>query len=172
MWRLSRRPLILIEFLHVPHITTANAFVKKTLYASAQEAEAAFYDAFSKSDLEAMMAVWSDDDDVYCVHPGGPRISGVENVRESWRRFFTNGQTLSFQLRAHHVVNGMMMAIHSVYEQITVAGQGPARNPLLSTNIYLRTDRGWRMVAHHASPAPAAPVAAVAPPKAAPKTLH
>ena len=146
--------------------------MKKTIYASAQEAEAAFYDAFGKSDLEAMMSVWADDEDVYCVHPAGPRISGVENVRESWRRFFTNGQSLSFQLRARHEVHGMMIAIHSVYEQITVAGQEPARNAMLATNIYLRTDRGWRMVAHHASPAPAAPVAAEAETKRAPKTLH
>ena len=152
--------------------------MKKTLYANSQEAEAAFYDAFAKSDLEAMMSVWSDEDEVYCVHPGAPRISGVANVRESWRRVFTSGQTLSFQLRARHEIHGMMIAVHSVYEQITIAGQGPARNPLLATNIYLRTDRGWRMVAHHASPAPAAPAAATtsetseAEPKRAPKTLH
>ena len=149
--------------------------VKKTLYANSQEAEAAFYDAFAKSDLEAMMSVWADEDEVYCVHPGAPRISGVANVRESWRRVFNSGQTLSFQLRARHEIHGMMIAVHSVYEHITIAGQGPARTPLLATNIYLRTDRGWRMVAHHASPAPAAPAAASTPeaePKRAPKTLH
>jgi len=150
--------------------------VKKIVYASAQEAEAAFYDAFGKSDLEAMMSVWADDDDIYCIHPGGPRISGLANVRESWRRLFTNGQTLSFQLRARHEINGMMIAIRSVYEQITVAGQGPARNPMLATNIYLRTERGWRMVAHHAAPAPAAPSASTTATepeaKRTPKTLH
>jgi len=150
--------------------------VKKIVYASAQEAEAAFYDAFGKSDLEAMMSVWADDDDIYCIHPGGPRISGLANVRESWRRLFTNGQTLSFQLRARHEINGMMIAIRSVYEQITVAGQGPARNPMLATNIYLRTERGWRMVAHHAAPAPAARAASTTATepeaKRAPKTLH
>lgn len=149
--------------------------VKKTLYANSQEAEAAFYDAFAKSDLEAMMSVWADEDEVYCVHPGAPRISGVANVRESWRRVFNSGQTLSFQLRARHEIHGMMIAVHSVYEQITIAGQGPARTPLLATNIYLRTDRGWRMVAHHASPAPAAPApraAAEAEVKPEPKTLH
>ena len=149
--------------------------MRKTLYANAQEAEAAFYDAFGKSNLEAMMSVWADDDEIYCVHPGGPRISGLVNVRESWRRLFTNGQTLRFQLRARHEIHGMMIAVHSVYEQITVAGEGPARNPMLATNIYLRTDRGWRMVAHHAAPAPAAPVAAStseAEAKRTPKTLH
>jgi len=149
--------------------------VKKALYASSQEAEAAFYDAFSKSDLEAMMSVWADDEDIYCVHPGGPRISGLEKVRESWRRLFTNGQSLSFHLRARHEIHGMMIAVHSVYEHINIAGQGAARNPMLATNVYLRTDRGWRMVAHHASPAPAAPatVSAAEPEsRRTPKTLH
>ena len=149
--------------------------MKKTLYASAQEAEAAFYDAFGKSDLEAMMAAWADDDEIYCVHPGSPRVSGLENVRESWRRVFASGQTLSFQLRARHEIHGMMIAVHSVYEYITVAGQGAVRNPMLATNIYLRTDHGWRMVAHHSSPAPALPAprtTAEADSKPPPKTLH
>lgn len=149
--------------------------MKKTIYANSQEAEAAFYDAFGKSDLEAMMAVWADDDDIYCVHPGAPRIAGVVNVRESWRRIFASGQTLSFQLRARHEIHGMMIAIHCLYEQITVAGQGPAPNPMLATNIYLRTDHGWRMVAHHASLAPSVPAASTTPeaePKRTPKTLH
>lgn len=149
--------------------------VKKTLYANSQEAEAAFYDALGKSDLEAMMAVWADDDEIYCVHPGGQRIAGVENVRESWRRLFRSGQSLSFQLRARHEMHGMMMAIHSVYEHITVAGQAMSRTPMLATNIYLRTDSGWRMVAHHASPAPSAPQAQTSQEnqtQRAPKTLH
>jgi ketosteroid isomerase-like protein len=149
--------------------------VKKALYANSREAEAAFYEALSKSDLESMMAVWADDDEIYCVHPGGQRIAGVENVRESWRRMFNSGQALSFELRARHEIHGMMIAIHSVYEHITVAGQGASRTPMLATNIYLRTDRGWRMVAHHASPAPGSPpvqATADSEPQRAPKTLH
>lgn len=133
--------------------------MKKALYANSQEAEAAFYDAFGKNDLEAMMAVWADDEEIYCIHPGGQRIAGLENVRESWRKLFNNGQSLSFQLRSRHEIHGMMIAVHSVYEQITVAGQRPSPTPMLATNIYLRTDHGWRMVAHHASPAPSAPTA-------------
>jgi hypothetical protein len=43
---------------------------------------------------------------------------------------------------------------------------------MLATNIYLRTDHGWRMVAHHSSPAPAAAAAPEAEAKRAPKTLH
>ena len=55
-----------------------NPGVKKTLFPTPQDAETAFYDALTKCDLEAMMAVWGDDDDVYCVHPNGARVTGVE----------------------------------------------------------------------------------------------
>ena len=145
----------------------------KALFASPQDAESAFYEAITKSDLDAMMAVWGDDDDIYCVHPGGARIAGVEKVRESWRQIFASGQTLRFQLRESQVVHGMMLSVHSVYEVITVAGETRARGPVIATNVYQRTERGWRMVAHHASPAPATAGAEPEPQRAAaPKTLH
>ena len=148
--------------------------MKKALYASPQDAESAFYEALTKADLEAMMSVWADDDDIYCVHPNGARITGVEEVRESWRKIFAGGQTLRFQLRDQQYVQGMMLSVHSVYEHITVSGEPRPRGPMVATNIYLRTERGWRMVAHHASPAPAAAVAADPEPRRAtpPKTLH
>ena len=142
--------------------------MKKTLFATPQDAEAAFYEAFMKLDLEAMMSVWADDDEVYCIHPQGPRVTGVAQVRESWRRIFTAGQTLRFQVRQQHVFQAMMVSVHSVYEQIAVGEETQPRHCILATNIYARTDRGWRMMAHHASPCPQLPEAE---PRRA-KTLH
>ena len=148
--------------------------VKKALFSSPQDAEAAFYEAFTKCDLDAMMSVWADDDDIYCVHPGSPRVSGVEKVRESWRQILAAGQTLRFQLRDQQCVQGMILAVHSAYEFITVAGEQRPANPVIATNIYLRTERGWRMVAHHASPVPAgsAPAGDDPEPRRGAKTLH
>ena len=40
---------------------------------------------------------------------------------------------------------------------------------MIATNIYMRTENGWRMVVHHASPAPVAPEVEG---KHAPKSLH
>jgi ketosteroid isomerase-like protein len=128
--------------------------VKKTLFATPQDAEAAFYEAFMKHDLEAMMAVWSDEDEIYCVHPRGLRIAGVAQVRESWRQIFANAQNVRFQVREQHLLQAMMVSIHSVYEHITLTGEGGARACVLATNIYMRTEGGWRMMVHHASPAP------------------
>lgn len=143
----------------------------KPLFPSAQDAEAAFYDAFARGDLEAMMAVWADDDDIYCVHPQGPRLLGAEQVRESWRQIFASGDRLTFRLASQHYLPGMMMAVHSVHEHITVAGDPRGRHQIVATNVYLRTVRGWRMVAHHASPSPA-PAATTEEPSQAAPLLH
>lgn len=143
--------------------------MKRVIFTTPQDAEAAFYEALERADLDAMMAVWADDDDIVCVHPGGTRLSGMAQVRESWRRIFAHGQTLHVRLRQEQSLNGMTLAVRSVYEQIAVAGETQARNPMIATNIYLRTSNGWRMVVHHASPAPAGPESDA---KRAPKTLH
>jgi len=41
---------------------------------------------------------------------------------------------------------------------------------VVATNVYLRTAAGWRMIVHHASPAPAQ--TAATPREAPPKFLH
>ena len=146
--------------------------MKKTLFATPQDAEAAFYDAFAKGDLDAMMEIWADDDDIYCVHPGGPRMSGVVQVRESWRKIFASGQSLRFQLRGQQHLNGMMLSVHSVYEHISITGETRGRGPMIATNIYLRTEHGWRMVAHHASSVPAPATAETEPRRQVKTTLH
>src|SRR5438132_1259426 len=43
----------------------------------ADEIEAAFYDALQNGDLEKLMACWADEDEIVCIHPGGPREGGA-----------------------------------------------------------------------------------------------
>ena len=143
----------------------------RPLFTSPQDAEAAFYDAFEKADLEAMMAVWSDDDDIVCVHPGSGRLTGVTAVRESWRQIFSSGQRLSLRLRELQRIQAMMVAVHSVFEHIAVAGDNRPRTAIVATNVYQQTERGWRLVVHHASPAPGTPAASAPAPGLA-GTLH
>jgi uncharacterized protein (TIGR02246 family) len=144
------------------------------IFPTAQDAETAFYEALEHADLEAMMAVWSEDEEIVCVHPGGQRLAGQAQVREGWRRMFAGGPGMRVQTGQQVAVTGMMVAVHSVHEHITVAGEPGPRPPMVATNVYLRTPSGWRMVAHHASPAPGEPPAAAAGPadSSAPKTLH
>ena len=115
------------------------------------------------------MAVWAEDEDIVCVHPAGARISGQEHVRDSWRNIFASGQRLRVQIAQQVALTGVMVAVHSVHEVISVVGERIVRPPMIATNVYLRTAAGWRMVVHHASPAPAVPAEL---PGDAPKLLH
>ena len=143
------------------------------IFPTAQDAENAFYEALERGDLEAMMAVWSEDEDIVCVHPSGQRLAGQAQVREIWRQMFAGGPAMRVRITQQVAVAGMMIAVHSLHENITVAGESRARPPMVATNVYLRTPAGWRMIAHHASPADAK--GGDAPPAAAPeppKILH
>lgn len=139
---------------------------KKPFYATAQDVEAAFYDALERADIEAMMDVWAEDEEVVCVHPAGPRLYGFSLVIESWRRIFSDGPTMKVALSSQVHMQSMMLAVHSVHENITLAGEESSRPPIVATNVYFRGALGWRMLVHHASPAP--PEAALD----VPKTLH
>jgi uncharacterized protein (TIGR02246 family) len=142
--------------------------VKKSTFPTPQDAEAAFYEALETADLEAMMEVWAEDEEVVCVHPGGPRLAGFEQVRASWAQILGSGQRLKVHISNQVVLSSMMLAIHSVHENILVQGESRARAPVAATNVYLRTGKGWRMIVHHGSPAPAG----AREPADSPKILH
>jgi uncharacterized protein (TIGR02246 family) len=140
------------------------------IFPTAQDAQNAFYEALERCDLEAMMAVWSEDEDIVCVHPAGQRLAGQAQVREVWRQMFAGGPNMRVRVTQQVVIAGVMIEAHSVHENITVAGEQRPRPPMVATNVYLRTASGWRMIVHHASPAPIEPPAE--PASAAPKLLH
>jgi ketosteroid isomerase-like protein len=124
---------------------------KKAHYGSAAETEAAFYDALNRADLEALMALWADDDEIVCVHPGGPRLIGHAAIRNSWSAILEHGglHILPSQLHETHT---LMSSVHTVVEGSTAATGEPAH--LIATNVYAKTPRGWRIVLHHVSIAP------------------
>jgi ketosteroid isomerase-like protein len=126
----------------------------KTFFATPQDAEAAFYEAIERADLESLMAVWCDEEEVVYVSPGGPRISGYASVREAWQAVFEGGARLHFRIHTLSAVVNPFTAIHSVVETITIEGQEDNLTPVVATNIFLKGPLGWRLVLHHASPSP------------------
>src|SRR3954469_17301771 len=145
-------------------------------FPTAQDAENAFYEVLERCDLEGMMAVWAEDDDIVCVHPAGPRLTGHDQIREAWARIFSAGARARVHITNQVAISGMMLAVHSVHENFTLQGQprGDAAAqpvPVVATNVYLRTAAGWRMIVHHASPAPVA-AKQPAPPETPPKARH
>ena len=119
---------------------------------SADDTEAAFYEALQHGDIDKLMACWADEDDIVCVHPGGARLLGAGAIRAAFDMMFTNG---SIQARAEkvHRVDSLGASVHSVLERIEVlTDEGLRHANVIATNVYQKTPLGWRMVAHHASP--------------------
>ena len=122
------------------------------LLASPDDTEQQFYDALQRGDIDRLMAVWADEDDIACVHPGGPRIVGASAIRASFDAMFANGgiQADAANVRRLHSDEA---AVHHVLERVqAAAGPGVQVAWVLATNVYLKTTQGWRLVLHHASP--------------------
>ena len=130
--------------------------------ASPDEIEQQFYEALQHGDIDRLMALWADDDDIVCVHPGGPRVAGVAAIRAGFETMFGHGVINARPDKVRRLQTDDC-AVHSVIEQVRiVTGDGPQTAWVVATNVYLRGPQGWRLVAHHASPGTAREVQDVA----------
>lgn len=144
---------------------------RNKLFPTPDDAENAFYDAFERANIALMMAVWAESDDIVCIHPQGPRLTGFEAVRDSWVQIFSGGAQLRVRTTEARKFDGNTLAVHQVIELVAPPGEGAAVTSIFATNVFELTEAGWRMVVHHAAPAPEAPPRApeISPPA---HTLH
>jgi ketosteroid isomerase-like protein len=122
------------------------------LLASADDVEAQFYEALASADIERLMGLWSEDDEIACVHPGGPRVIGHAAVRASFEAIFANG---AIPVRPQQVqrVESAGASLHHVVERVDIAtAEGPQTAWVIATNVFFKTALGWRLVLHHGSP--------------------
>ena len=125
--------------------------------ATADDVEAAFYEALQAADLDQLMACWADDDEIVCVHPGGARVVGPAAIRASFEAIFAHAPVPIVAEQVHRL-DAVSGAVHHLIERVqTPTDEGPRQAWVVATNVYLQTAAGWRMVAHHASPASLAP---------------
>jgi uncharacterized protein (TIGR02246 family) len=124
-----------------------------TLGGSAEEVEAQFYEALQRADLDALMALWADDDEIVCVRPGGPRVVGAAAIRASFEAIFANG-AIPVQPEQVHRLQLVGGAVHHLLERIEVPADGGGTQTawVIATNVYVKAAQGWRIAAHHASP--------------------
>ena len=135
----------------------------KSLHATPEAVEGAFYDALEAGDVDSLMEVWSEDEEIVCIHPGGPRLVGHRAIAASWREILSNGP-ISVRPSDPQVLQGSLVSVHSVLSRVMAfvksEGSGPARAPqsvtinMLVTHVFFKGAQGWRMVLHHASVTP------------------
>jgi ketosteroid isomerase-like protein len=112
-------------------------------------ANRAFYDAFEARDIDAMSEVWEHSDRVVCTHPGWRILRGWGAVSGSWFALFGGPQRLQFILTNQAVSVAGDLAWVSLDENLLgerVSGT------VAAVNVFVRSDDGWKLVVHHASP--------------------
>jgi ketosteroid isomerase-like protein len=98
------------------------------------------------------MACWADEDEIVCIHPGGPRVVGAGAIRATFEAMFANGSIRAWPERVRKT-ESLASAVHNLLERVEVPSAQGSRNAwVIATNVYLKTAQGWRLVAHHASP--------------------
>lgn len=114
--------------------------------------EHSFYEALQHGDIDRVMRCWADEEDIVCVHPGGPRLVGPLAIRAAFEALFASG---GVPVHPEHVLRHAASgcSIHHVVERVELSGHdGPAQAYVVATNVYVKTAQGWRLVTHHASP--------------------
>lgn len=115
--------------------------------AAVLRANAAFYRAFTKGDVAAMNALWAEDFEVTCFHPGAALIRGRTAVLTAWRQIIA--EPAPFDMRCDHAHVQLLPAA-----AIVTCYEGNAEHPahLAATNVFVLERERWRMVHHQAGP--------------------
>jgi ketosteroid isomerase-like protein len=122
------------------------------IFPTPEAAEAAFYSAFETRNLEAMMAVWAEDDSIACIHPLSAPLDGRAAVAAGWRSMFEAAGQFRIQVEIAHEIREAGRVIRIVREYLLIGQETEPRPPILATNLYRREGEGWNLVLHHASP--------------------
>ncbi|CAA9556195.1 Alternative dihydrofolate reductase 3 [uncultured Synechococcales cyanobacterium] len=116
-------------------------------------ANAAFYRAFEKKDIEAMSAVWSQGTGSLCIHPGRTVLRGWQATRSSWEQIFRNTNYLEIDLEIISTeVSGDLAAVVLVENLLQVVGGRRVQAQSVATNIFERLGQDWYLIHHHGSP--------------------
>lgn len=121
------------------------------IFATADAAETAFYQAFASCDVRAMESVWADAG-VICIHPGATALVGREAVMRSWTNILSQAEPPDIYIEVLSRTERDGLAVHLVEEHIkSTTNPDDVAAVVLSTNIYCLEEDSWRLLEHHAS---------------------
>src|SRR5574337_1317093 len=105
--------------MHGSWLMTRSPLRAAVLVGTPDELESAFYDALRAGDVERVMACWADEDEIVCIHPGGPRLLGQAAIRAAFAAMLRHG---GLGVRVQQVVRVQALAsmVHSVLEHVSV----------------------------------------------------
>ena len=103
---------------------------------SPDDIEQNFYEALHNADIEQLMGCWAEEDEIVCVHPGGPRLIGSGAIRATFEAMFANGSVQAHPERIHKI-ESLACAVHHLVERVELmTPQGVKNAYVIVTNVY------------------------------------
>ena len=126
---------------------------------SVAESNAQFYSAIENGDIDLMRSVWAEEHeapDVVCVNPGWPLLRGRTEIMRAWSLIMANVTYIQYVLTETHIgVSGGIAMVTCEENVLTAEDDSPgfvAGGQVVTTNLFVETEHGWRLWSHHASP--------------------
>ena len=117
------------------------------------ERNQAFYNAFSKRDINQMTLVWWQGSTSVCIHPGGNVLIGWDTIRDSWKSIFRNTDFLEIDLEIIKVEIDQALGYVVVGETVLQSIRGKKlKGQSIGTNVFQKMAQKWYLVSHHGSP--------------------
>ncbi len=128
-----------------------------------ERANQAFYDAVEAGDMGLLEAVLLDGPlagSVCVVHPGWPVLRGRPQVLRSFALIMANTDYMQFFLTDVEIAVAGDTALVTCSENILSGGPAEPDGSagelvgglVVATNVFRRTEHGWRLWSHHGSP--------------------
>lgn len=114
-------------------------------------ANEAFYIAFAGADLDEMDRIWSEREDVVCLHPGWPALLGRDAVMESWARILANPDQPRVSV---HAVDALALGSQAM---LVVCYETMADTVMVASNVFVAEAGGPRLLSHQAGLCPDPP---------------
>jgi ketosteroid isomerase-like protein len=125
--------------------------------AAVSAANAELYLAIEAGDVDRLAAMWDTADDIVCVHPGWPAVTGRSRVLRSWAVIMANTAYIQFfSTEVDVAVDGDVAIVtceHGLLARSDEADTGFGETArVVASNVFRRRPDGWRLWSHHASP--------------------
>lgn len=115
-------------------------------------ANAAFYRAFERKDIEAMSAVWSQGTGSFCIHPESNIVRGWKEIRNSWEQIFKNTAYIEINTDtiATEITDNIAYVVlrENVFQ---VVGGRRLEAQSTATNVFQFLGGKWYLIHHHGS---------------------
>ncbi|MDR1849537.1 MAG: nuclear transport factor 2 family protein [Zoogloeaceae bacterium] len=125
--------------------------MKTPIFATPEDVEIAFYEAVNRGNLNDFLAVWTEEEEVLCLHPNGTLLGTLESIRESWREILGGAVKIRLHFRRIAYWRGSLIAVHHLLEELQ--SNQEASGVFRVTHVFMRGAYGWRLACRHTSSA-------------------